>query len=238
MKTNKLTIAAAAAALSFSGFAGTAAAAEASVGLDFASAYVFRGETFNDGWVAQPYLEVGGEGLAGFTLGVWANADLESSEALGVDGGNVSEIDLYAVYDIPLDLEDVGLSLGYTEYTYPYGGGEADREVSAAASFDVVSAPYLALYYGVDGGIESDFYAEAGVSHSWDLEEGVSLGIGGLLGFKSPDEGSSGLSHGLISADIGWNVLSASVNYVIETDSDVLLVDEDLYFTVGAGYDF
>ncbi|MDP6631544.1 MAG: MltA-interacting MipA family protein, partial [Kiritimatiellia bacterium] len=43
-------------------------AAEASVSLDVASAYVFRGATLNDGLVLQPGLEISGLPV---TLGVW-----------------------------------------------------------------------------------------------------------------------------------------------------------------------
>ena len=41
--------------------------------VDIASAYVFRGATFNDGIVVQPGVE--GE-VAGYTVGVWATSTL------------------------------------------------------------------------------------------------------------------------------------------------------------------
>ena len=61
-----------------------------STSVDFASAYVFRGQTFNDGFVIQP----GVEG-AGLTVGVWANIDMDN---VAVD--QVSEIDLYLAKDL------------------------------------------------------------------------------------------------------------------------------------------
>ena len=252
MKTNK-TILTTLVALTIGGLVGVASAADATAKLDFKSAYVFRGETLNSGWVAQPDMEIGGEGLAGFTLEVWGNLDLESDDARRIDAGQFSQINLYASYEVPMNVEDVTLSLGYTEYTYPTqvgvtlaadgtalegGAREADREINAIMEFDVVSSPYLGIFYGVDGGFEKNFYLEAGVSHSWDLEQDMSMGVGGLLSYLAPDMGNSGLNHGLIFADISWKVLTASVNYVIETDSDVLVVDEDLYFTVGATYKY
>ena len=44
-----------------------------SMSADLASAYVFRGSTFNDGAVLQPGIEIGGLPV---TVGLWANFDL------------------------------------------------------------------------------------------------------------------------------------------------------------------
>jgi len=61
------------------------------VSLDIASAYVFRGATLNDGWVAQPALSV--SPLPGLSLGLWANLDLEDYGGRLKDG-QFSEVDL------------------------------------------------------------------------------------------------------------------------------------------------
>ena len=57
------------------------AVAEVSTTFDFASAYVYRGVTYNDGFVFQPGIEATGLGLpeeyGAVTVGAWANMDLD-----------------------------------------------------------------------------------------------------------------------------------------------------------------
>lgn len=219
-------------------------AADASAGIDVSSAYIFRGATLNDGLVAQPYLEV--SGIPGLTVGVWANYDIEdglddTNGAPTVDGGNFSEIDLYVSYALPIDALDA--SVGYTEYTYPYGGGEADRELGLSLGMDAVVSPSLGIYYGVDGAIESSLYVEAGLSSGFDLGDGLSLSLDAVLGYSDPDEGESGFSHAQGSAGLGFALsesaeLSASVTYVMEMDDEVLTVDEEFVGTVGISYSY
>ena len=58
------------------GLASTPAwAAEATAGLDLNSAYVWRGQTFNDGFVAQPSIDVATE--IGIGVNVWGNLDID-----------------------------------------------------------------------------------------------------------------------------------------------------------------
>ena len=67
-------------------------AADASLSVDVASAYVFRGATFNDGVVVQPGLELGG--LGGLSVGVWGNLDVDDYSGR-LAGGEFSELDIY-----------------------------------------------------------------------------------------------------------------------------------------------
>ena len=121
------------------------AKADVSVTADFASAYVFRGVTFNDEAVFQPGVEVSGfplpEEIGSFTVGAWGNYDIGDYDG-NLMSSEFSEIDLYASYTLPIEFVD--LSGGYTEYTYP-NGGPADKEVSASiakaiAGFDLAAA--------------------------------------------------------------------------------------------------
>lgn len=231
-------------ALAVAGLPGIADAAEASVGVDVASAYVFRGGTLNDGFVAQPYLEV--DGIPGLTLGVWANYDIEdgledSNGVAGVEGGNFSEIDLYASYALPIEAVDA--SVGYCEYTYPFGGGEADREFSLSLGLDVPLSPSIGVYYGVDGAIEDSLYVEAGAGYGFDLSDGVSLSVDVAAGYVDPDEGESGFSHAQGTAGLAFALgesgeLSAGVTYIAELDDEVLVVDEEFVGTIGVSYSY
>jgi len=224
-------------------------AAEATVGLDVASAYVFRGATFNENFVAQPYLEVGGLPI---DLGVWANFDLESDDARGYDDGQFSEVDIYASYALPIEAVDV--SIGYTEYLYPGSGGaelvdgeavdtqgESDREVSLSLGLaDVLLAPALSLYYGIDGAIDENVYVQGDLSHEIALSEEVALSLGAAVGYLDPESGEDGFSHYQVSASIGYDILSVGVAYIDTIDDDVLGDAYDVEFvgTVGVSYDF
>lgn len=219
--------------------AGGAYAAEASISLDVASAYVWRGITLNDGPVLQPGLEVSGIPV---TLGVWGNVDLSDYDGT-LEEGWFSEVDLYASYDIPIPGETFGMTLGYTEYLYAYAGGDADREANLTAALDVIAAPWLTAYYGFHGPMEKNLYVEGGVGHEMTFAEKVGLDLGATVAYFSPNEGNSGLSHWTATAGLSYWLLSASVTYVGRIDSDVLpdgqyRYDTDVYGMIGVAYDY
>jgi hypothetical protein len=233
-RMTKMTAVAVAAGLMGVGTATSAKAAEATVGLDIASAYVFRGVTFNDGPVAQPYVDIGGL-VEGLEFGVWGNIDIDDYDG-ALEEGQFSEIDIWASYTLPL--EGVEVALMYTEYTYPGFGdavlvedaavatqGVADREIGVSAGLDLILAPYVAVYYGIDGGIEKSLYAEVGVGHDLELAEGVGLSLGALVGFLEPDEGDSGFHQYEVSASLSYGVMGLGLTYVGQIDDDVLTDD-------------
>jgi uncharacterized protein (TIGR02001 family) len=227
-------------AMAVSAFAASSArAAEASAGVDLASAYVFRGETFNDGLVAQPYLEVSGLPI---DLGVWANFDIDDYDGT-INDGQFSEIDLYASYSVPVDAVD--LSIGYTEYTYPGAEGDADRELGIGLGLDLPLAPAVGVYYGLDGGIDSDLYVDFGIGQDFELADGVGLSLGALVGYLSPDEGEDGFKQYELSASLSYDFISAGVTYVGQLDDEVLVdvedggkYDADVVGVIGVGFDF
>lgn len=219
------------AGLVMASMAGMASAADVSLSLDAASAYVFRGVTFNDGLVLQPGMEA--TGLGDLTVGVWGNLDLDDYDDTLQDG-QFSEIDIYALYDLKLSDEKSGITLGYTEYAYPSGGGDADREVGLTFSYDVICQPFISAYYGLDGGIDKSWYFEAGVGHEMALDEAEAwtLGVSALIGYLDPDDGESGFHQYELGASLAWKSLYASVTYIGQADKDVLVDVED-----GGGYD-
>ena len=74
------------------GLASTPAmAAEATAALDINSAYVWRGQTFNDGVVLQPSIDVAAEN--GLGINVWGNYDIGDYNNT-LDEDEFSEIDL------------------------------------------------------------------------------------------------------------------------------------------------
>ena len=216
----------------------TGLGAEASLTLDVASAYVFRGATFNDGFVFQPGLEVSGLPV---DLGVWANLDIDDYDG-AVEDGQFSEIDLYGSYTLPIEGPEI--SIGYTEYTYP-NGGEADREVTLGAGLDVPLAPSISVNYGLDGGIEKSLYIEFGLGHEIAVSDELSIDVSGALGYLSPDEGDDGFSHYMATLGVSYAMVYGSVSYVGQIDDDVLPDVEDggpydveLFGLLGVGLDF
>jgi hypothetical protein len=211
---------------------------------------VFRGATLNDKAVAQPWLYASLS--CGLTFGAWANLDLDDSKAYGKDSGEISEVDLSIEYALPTGNAPVGASVIFTDYTYPNtttGAGTAedptaslddDREVGLKlemktdCALDKALSPTLGVFYGLDGAIDKALYAELGLGHDLTLNDQVTLGLGGTLGYLSPDEGSDGLSAATISAKLKSSFgATLGVTYVIETDDDVLGVDEDVVAVLG-----
>ena len=196
------------------------------VGVDLNSAYVFRGDTVNDEVNVNPYLDadIGG----GLSVGVWANVN--------TDGNNTDEVDLSASYALP-----AGLSLGFTEYVYAGdGAADSDRELSLSMAVPggLPLDPAIAVFLGVDGGIDGDLYVELTGGHSLALSDSMAIDIGATLGYVADsDGGETGLSHLTLSAgtgfDTGLGAIAVGVSYVVETDDSVLAVDEDLFVTIG-----
>ena len=201
-----------------------------SASVDIASAYVFRGTTFNDGLVVQPGVE--GE-VAGLTVGAWANVDIND---VGGDD-QVSEIDLY----IGKDLGSVAgwdISAGYCEYTYPglAGNGESELSLSgsgAVAGIDISVGAFANVaetatpnYYEVstggstaiagvalDYGIASGFFVDADADEDLTVESGL-----GYVAYS-------------VSYDTGGGSLSAT--YIDNLDTDLVVDGESVVFAYG-----
>lgn len=234
-KTATMTMAAMAAAACL---AVQAPGAEVTVGADVASAYVFRGVTFNDGAVFQPYAEIGGLPVG---LIVWGNLDIEDYDDT-LNGGQFSEIDLALSYDLPLGTDKFGASVGYTEYTYPGAEGDADREAALDLTLDVPLSPSLGFYYGVDGGIEKSLHVGFALKHKVEMGKDAALTLGAGVGHENPDEGENGFSYYTASAKLSYKMLTASVTHIGQIDDDVLpdaetIVEEDGTAEFSNGYD-
>ena len=215
-------------------------AAEATTGVDFVSAYVWRGITFNDGMVAQPYLDVASDG---FGINVWGNLDIDDYDNT-LDDGEFSEVDLTLSYGFSLD--PVEISLGYIEYLFPEGGA-GTREVYAGLS--------MALPAGLSAGVTGyydfdeveDYYVNASLGYAVDVSDRLTLGAGAAVGMAGEDASAgkdSGLHEYLLSVDGAYAVtdavgINAFLAYTDNFDEDVLPdQDTDLFGGVGISWSF
>ena len=200
-----------------------AIAADASVAMDVNSAYVWRGITFNDGFVLQPSVDVG---KGGFGVNVWGNIDMDDYDS-NLDSGEFSEVDITLSY--AFDLEPVFVSIGYIEYLFPIGGN-GTREWYLSLGMDIIGdlSAGLEFYYDFD---EFDtLYINASLGYSIALSDAASLDLGASAGYYDGDgtaDGDAGLYDYLLFAGVSYAVsdalsISASLNYTDAFDSDKL----------------
>jgi hypothetical protein len=231
---------------------GSAWAAEAELGVDFNSAYVWRGITYNDGWVAQPSLTVSNNG---FSLNVWGNYDIDDYDG-ALDDNDFSEIDLTASYTFTGDTME--FTLGVTNYLFP-GSAHIDDPSTTELFVGLllkmgggwsVGATY---YYDVDE-VDS-YYADfaltyaAALTNALDMELGARIGYAGS-GFADYHSGGTatdggfydyGFSFGLTYKFTDAVSVGAFIYYVDSADKDVLpdaMVDTDYYGGVNISFTF
>lgn len=212
--------------------AATALTASAGVDIEVVSAYVWRGTTVNDNVNVQS--DFGTEIFGGAVeLGVWSNFNTDESQ--------FDEIEFYLGIPLPLGEDSpVSVDLLYSELTFPFGGGDADRQIGLAFGTAVADIDLgLAFWYYVDGGLESSFYIELSADYSLALAENMTLGLGAVLHYWDLDGGESGFNAATFSAALEVVIpeidlpVSFGISYILEIDEDVAPVEEDFFFTIG-----
>ena len=223
-------------------------AADVSTYVDFASAYVFRGVTLNDGFVMQPGAEISGfpidEAYGSVAIGIWANYDID---AIDNEGSDVSEIDYYISYSLPIEALDVGVA--YTEYTYPGSGDNADKEIalslgSAIGTNGLYSS--ITFNYGVGGAVEKDLYIQGALDYETELSDALSASAGVTVGYLVSDSGADGFNDATASVGLGYALndnwsIGAGLTYIAQLDDEVLSDDDydvALVASVGISCDF
>ena len=116
-------------------------------GVDFKSAYTATGATCNDGWVAQPCVDIYGLKFGEFELPMtfefWGNMDLENYTPDEYSkAGHFQEIDLAAYLNLGGYIADgLTVDVGYVEYDYPSHDSNPDHVIHSI----------LKYAYAVDG---------------------------------------------------------------------------------------
>lgn len=229
--------------------AGVARAADVSATADFASAYIFRGATLNDGLVFQPGAKISGlpipKEYGSVAVGTWANYDIADYGGR-LHKNEFSEIDYYAAYSLPVTNVDLGVT--YTEYTYPHGA-DADREVTFSAGKALGETglyPSLAVNYGLDGAIQNNWYIQSGLDYSRKLTDALTLSTGVKVAYLVSDTGKNGFNDATAKVGLSyaltehWSV-NGSLNYVAQLDDEVLtdaVYDKKAFATLGLACNF
>jgi hypothetical protein len=221
--------------------ASPATGADATAGADVASAYVWRGITFNDGLVAQPYVDVAAGN--GFSINVWGNYDIDDSDDT-LEENEFSEIDVTLSYALPVETADI--TIGHIEYLFPNGGtGTSEVFLSAYLTFWGNASMGIDAYYDYDE--VEDYYASATLAYDVALGGGLGIGVSGSAGFAGEDFAigpDGGLHEYTLTASASYRVtdsigLNGFLAYTDTFDEDVLPEqDVDLYGGVGLSVRF
>lgn len=221
-------------------------AADVTANLDYNTAYIFRGATVNDRSVLQPYLEVRPED-SGLLIGVWGNYNAASDSRRDVDLGinsrhsEFSEVDYYLSYELPLEIPDFALAVGYNEYMYPNSNLKADRELAIISAFNTDLNPQLAIYPGVGGSFKEAVFIEGTIGHQEEIAHEINMIFGSSVGVQFQGKDSTaddGFSFARVTTGLSYQWLRATVSYYFETDDDVLEIDRNWLGTIGAHVKF
>jgi hypothetical protein len=225
-------------------------AADVTGAVDINSAYVWRGQTFNDGLVVQPSVDIT---KGGFGLNVWGNFDIEDYDDT-LDSGEFSEVDLTASYGFTLGAVDLGF--GYIEYLFPTtdrSGAPGTREIygSLGVPLPVGFSMALDVYYDIDE--VNDIYINLGFDYAYNFTEQLSLDAGVSIAYAGDEycyDGSAGLYDynfslsGNFAIDPALSV-SAFIKYTDSMDDDNLKdlnssgsLDVNFYYGIGVSYAF
>ena len=203
-------------------------AADATVSVDIASAYVWRGQSFNDGAVIQSSIDVSAENGLGFN--VWGNYDVDDYNGT-VNSREFSEVDLTASYGFSLGKVDMGV--GIISYLFPAGTGET-AEVYVSMGYEIVDGLSAGIdaYYDIDA-IKEFTYATLSLSYGFDVTEKLGLEVGGSVGYAGDDfvKAGGGDDGGFydytVSISLGYTIsdawsISAGATYVDAINDDNL----------------
>ena len=230
--------------------AGAIRAADVSATADFASAYVFRGATLNDGLVFQPGVKISGfpipEEYGSIAIGTWANYDIHKNPANGVKN-QFTEVDYYATYTLPVKVVD--LSATYTEYTYPNTTASDDREVAFAVGKAIGESglyPSITFNYGLDGALKEDWYIQGGFDYSKALTDALTLSAGVKVACMIDNEGPDGFNDATAKVGLSYALtenwaINGTLNYVAQLDDKVLTdaeYDKPVFATLGLSCNF
>jgi hypothetical protein len=230
-------------------------AASATAAVDINSAYVWRGQTFNDGLVLQPSIDVAADN--GFGVNVWGNYDIDDYNDT-LDDNEFSEIDLTVSYGFTIGKLDIGM--GVIEYTFPAtetSAVNATTELYVSLGVPIVGGLSASanVYYDIDAYDELS-YATLGLSYAYDITDKLNMEAGGSIAYAGDDFSQAaggddgGLYNYTLSLSLGYTLtdawsVAANFTYVDALDDDNLkdvedggLMDTNFIYGVNVSYAF
>ncbi len=221
-------------------------------GVDFTSAYLFRGiRQHSGGTIAQPYADLG----IALAPGVSANVGGWDSIHSTAPAGNWYESDYYA--SVTFTAGKVKPGVLYTSYTSPADSFATVKELAGVVAFDDSASPFplspkvvLAFELGngsADGGLNKGTYLELGVRPTVKLAPKLTLAIPVKIGLSVNHyyEGPTGdnnfgyfdtgfqLSVPVISGKGGALEAHGGMDFYRLGDNPTLLNDGDAFKPVG-----
>jgi hypothetical protein len=206
--------------------------------VDLVSRYIWRGfDLLPENHAAiQPCLAVG-LGKGGFNLSVWSSFALAKWDEY--KGAN--EIDLILAYTFKTP-EKWEVTAGFTHYGYWFAEdftfkGNTSQEIFASiARTDLPLSPALSVYY--DFNLGSGLYVTLGGSQELQVNEKVSVEVGGLIGFNSRQyidkTGFSDIDlYAKVPLTVGKLTLTPSLNVMIPL-LDEVNEDTEIWFGFSA----
>ena len=212
--------------------AAPAIAADVTAAVDINSAYVWRGQTFNDGLVIQPSVDVA---QGGFGFNVWGNIDVDDYDN-SLDEGEFSEVDLTLSYGATFGIVDVGI--GWIEYLFPttdMGGAPGTREFYVSLGTALPAGFSVSLDYYYDFDEVEEFYTVLGLSYSYEINDKTSIEAGGSVAYAGDEycgDANAGFYDYSLSFSLGYAItdavsLGVSLVYVDAINDDNLVdIDE------------
>ncbi|MFH2091205.1 MAG: hypothetical protein ABIJ31_02475, partial [Pseudomonadota bacterium] len=205
-----------------------ALAADATASVNVASAYVWRGQTFNDGAVVQPSVDVTSEN--GFGFNAWGNYDLSDYNNT-VDSREFSEIDFTVSYGFSLEKLDIGV--GVISYLFPAGAADT-AEVYLSLGMEIIGGLSAAItgYYDFDA-LEEFSYSTFALSYGYDINDKLSAELGATIAYAGDKfvQAAGGVDSGFFDYTLSLSMdyaiseawgLSAGVTYIDTADDDNL----------------
>ncbi|MEZ4598686.1 MAG: TorF family putative porin [Syntrophotaleaceae bacterium] len=184
--------------------------------------YLWRGFDLSEG---RPVLQGGIDlSFGNWTLSTWHNWQLKSGPT--INSGELNETDLILDYSFDVG-EMLSVSVGNIWYMLDFEGAEDTNELYAGATVNTLLSPTVTMYWDWDACEEDGLFFTFDVSHSFDLMEGLSLGLGALVSYNQHSDYAvgdySGFHHYELSAGLDYTLtesLTLSPSFVFSSGID------------------
>jgi hypothetical protein len=200
------------------------------------SAYVWRGQVYNNDFVVQPQLTIEQYGVS---FNIWGNYDL-GKNMNGVSS-DFSELDLSLAYTLPIAVNEMAFDVGVINYTFPntvIGGSAAESTTEIFASATVLSwqeyvIPSVTLFGDIDEANGTYFLFD--VVAPYEVSEYLAVEGGFSAGYGNTSYNDYYFPNGAPSTqEAGWNDFNfyGNASYLIQ---DGLTVSVNLTYTMLEG---